>query len=72
MLEHPRIEIDPEIMGGKPIIRGTRMTVKLVLREGARGANAAEIADQFPRLAPEDVAAALAFAADCMAHEIVE
>lgn len=68
---HPRIEIDPAIMGGKPVIRGSRVTVEQVLRECARGASAAEIAGQYPRLTPDDVAAALAFAADYMAHEIV-
>ena len=66
---HPRIETDPAIMGGKPVIRGSRVTAEQALRECARGANAAEIADQYPRLMPEDVAAALAFAADYMAHE---
>jgi uncharacterized protein (DUF433 family) len=71
MVEHPRIEIDPAVMGGKPVIRGTRVTVEQLLRECARGANAAEIAAQYPRLVPEDVAAALAFAADYLAHEIV-
>lgn len=69
--QHPRIEIDPAVMGGKPVIRDTRVTVEQVLRECARGANAAEIANQYPRLTPEDVVAALAFAADYMAHEIV-
>lgn len=68
---HPRIESNPAIMGGKPVIRDTRVTVEQVLRECARGANAADIAEQYPRLTPEDVAAALAFAADYMAHEIV-
>ncbi len=58
-------------MGGKPVIRGTRVTVEQVLRECARGADAAVIANQYPRLTREDVAAALAFAADYMAHEIV-
>lgn len=51
-------------MGGKPVIRGTRVTVEQVLRESARGAHATEIADQYPRLAPDDVAAALAFPVD--------
>jgi uncharacterized protein (DUF433 family) len=71
MTEHPRIEIDPRVMGGKPVIRGTRVTVEQVLRECARGATAAEIADQYPRLTAEDVAAALGFAADYMARETV-
>lgn len=68
--QHSRIEIDPAVMMGKPVIRGTRVTVEQILRECARGATAAEIADQYPRLAEEDVQAALAFAADYLAHEI--
>jgi uncharacterized protein (DUF433 family) len=68
---HPRIEIDPAVMQGKPVIRDTRVTVEQVLRECARGATAAEIAEQYPRLTADDVAAALAFAADYLAHEIV-
>ncbi|MGD9966284.1 MAG: DUF433 domain-containing protein [Hyphomonadaceae bacterium] len=71
MAQHPRIEIDPAVMGGKPVIRDTRVTVEQVLRECARGATAAEIADQYPRVTTDDVSAALAFAADCLAHEIV-
>ena len=68
---HPRVEIDPSVMMGKPVIRGTRVTVEQILRECARGATAAEIASEYPRLTAEDVSAALAFAADYLAHEIV-
>ncbi|MDX2277412.1 MAG: DUF433 domain-containing protein [Hyphomonadaceae bacterium] len=68
---HPRIETDPAVMGGKPVIRGSRVTVEQILRECARGATAEEIARQYPRIAADDVAAALAFAADYLAHEIV-
>ena len=68
---HPRIEIDPAVMGGKPVIAGTRITVEQILRECARGAGATEIAGLYPRLVSEDIAAALAFAADYLAHEIV-
>lgn len=71
MKSHPRIEIDPAVMGGKPVIRETRVTVEEVLRECARGASPAEIVTQYPRLAPEDVTAALEFAADYLASEIV-
>jgi len=60
----PRIETNPAIMAGKPVIRGSRVTVEQVLRECARGANAAEIADQYPRLTPEAMVAALALAAE--------
>jgi uncharacterized protein (DUF433 family) len=60
---HERIEINPEIMGGKPVIRGTRVPVELVLRKlGAGMASEAIIADH-PRLTPEDIRVAQAFAA---------
>jgi uncharacterized protein (DUF433 family) len=69
VMEHPRIERDPGIMVGKPIIRGTRITVELILRDAAAGRSLAEIADAYPRLSLEDIQAALTYAADYMAHE---
>ena len=68
-MEHSRIERDPTVMVGKPVIRGTRVTVELILREVAAGLSFVEIADAYPRVSPEDVQAALTFAADYMAHE---
>jgi uncharacterized protein (DUF433 family) len=66
---HERIEINPEIMGGKPVIRGTRIPVEIVLRKlGAGMATEAILADH-PRLKVEDIQAAQAFAADYMADE---
>lgn len=56
-------------MVGKPIIQGTRITVEMILRECARGATAAEIAEAYPSIQADDVRAALAYAADYMAHE---
>jgi uncharacterized protein (DUF433 family) len=69
-MQHARIETDPAIMTGKPVIRGTRVTVEQIVRECARGLTAAEIAAQYPRVTPEDVFAALAYAADYLAHEV--
>jgi uncharacterized protein (DUF433 family) len=63
-MTHPRIEIDPQIMRGKPVVRGTRVTVEQIVRECARGLTIAEVADQYPRLTQADVQAALAFATD--------
>ena len=61
---HERIEINPEIMGGKPVIRGTRVPVETVLRKlGAGMAPVAVLADH-PRLMLEDIQAAQAFVAD--------
>lgn len=64
-----RIEINPKIMLGKPIIRGTRLTVELVLRKLGEGATESDLMDAYPGLAPADIRAAVAFAADTLAHE---
>jgi len=53
-----RIEIDPNVMLGKPVIRGTRVTVELILRKLSEGATEAELLDAYPRLTPEDIRAA--------------
>ncbi len=66
-----RIEINPEIMLGKPIIRGTRIPVELVLRKLSEGATEAELLDAYPRLTTTDIQAALAYAADSLAHETI-
>ena len=70
-MTHARIEIDPAVMGGKPVIRGTRVPVEQIVRECGRGLSASEVARQYPRLTPEDVLAALAFAADYLNNEII-
>ncbi|HEY5607869.1 MAG TPA: DUF433 domain-containing protein [Alphaproteobacteria bacterium] len=68
-MAHDRIEINPEIMGGKPVIRGTRIPVELVLRKlGAGMASEALLADH-PKLTLDDIRAAQAFAADYLADE---
>jgi uncharacterized protein (DUF433 family) len=64
-----RIEIDPAVMLGKPVIRNTRIPVELVLRKLAEGAVVADLLDAYPRLTDADVRACLAFAADAVAHE---
>lgn len=58
-----RITIDPEVRSGKPIIRGTRITVTDILEYLAGGMSAEEIVADFPDLSVEDVRASLAFAA---------
>jgi uncharacterized protein (DUF433 family) len=69
MTQHERIEIDPEIMGGKPVIRGTRVPVEIVLRKLGAGMTAEAIISDHPRLTSEDIRAAQAFAADYLADE---
>ena len=66
-----RIEINPAVMLGKPVIRGTRIPVELILRKLAEGATEADLLDGYPRLAREDIQAALAYAADSLAHETI-
>ena len=70
MAAHDRIEMNVEVMLGKPVIRNTRVTVEQVLRECAAGQTAEDIAQQYPRITPEDVRAALAFAADYLGREV--
>ncbi len=66
-----RIEINPAVMMGKPVIRGTRITVELILRKLAEGASEAELLEDYPHLKPEDVRAAIAYGAASVAHEEV-
>jgi uncharacterized protein (DUF433 family) len=59
-----RITIEPDKRGGKPCIRGLRITVYDILGYLASGMSEAEIIEDFPVLEPQDIRAALAFAAD--------
>ncbi len=70
-MKYDRIEINPEVMLGKPVIRGTRIPVELILRKLSEGANEADLLDAYPRLKPADIQAALAYAADALAHETI-
>ena len=58
-----RIVRDPQIVGGEPVLKGTRVTLKTVLASLAEGATTAEILADFPTLSEGDVRAAIAFAA---------
>ncbi len=66
-----RIEINPRVMLGKPVIRGTRIPVELILRKLSEGATEAELLDAYPRLTAADVQAALGYAAATIAREEV-
>ncbi len=70
-MRHERIEINPAVMFGKPVIRGTRVTVEQILRKLAAGMTPEEIVRDHPRLTVADVRAAQAFAADYLADEEV-
>ncbi len=64
-----RITIDAGVMQGKPVIRGRRITVDLLLRKLSEGATEGDLLDAYRHLTAEDVRAALAYAADAVSHE---
>ena len=66
-----RVTVDPKVMVGKPVIRGTRIPVELIVRMLAQGLSEADILREYPRLQPEDIRAALAYAARVLAQEEV-
>ena len=64
-----RIIADPDILAGKPTIRGTRISVELILNHMAEGWSTDAVIEAYPHLAHKDVQAALAFAADLLGEE---
>jgi uncharacterized protein (DUF433 family) len=68
-MAHERIEINPDILGGKPVIRGTRVAVEMVLRKLGAGMTVDAILADHPRLTRDDILASQAFAADYLADE---
>ena len=71
MLGVQRITIDPEVMGGKPCIRGMRVTVGMVVEAMAAGRTVEQLLEDFPYLEEADIRAALAFAAQlAQGHDI--
>ncbi len=67
-----RITVNPEIFGGKPIIRGRRLAVEHILGMLAAGDTAANILDAYDWLEPEDIRACLIYARRLVGHERVE
>lgn len=68
-MKHERIEIRPDVMTGKPVIRGTRIPVDMILRKLGAGRSEAEILADHPHLTVEDIRAAQAFAADYIVND---
>jgi uncharacterized protein (DUF433 family) len=66
-----RVVVDPAVMRGKPIIRGTRIPVEMLVRMVGQGIPEAEILREYPRLQPEDIRAAVTYAATVVASEDV-
>ncbi len=64
-----RIIVDPKILVGKPVIKGTRIPVYLILNLLARGKNTKDIIEEYPELSEEDIVAAISYAASCMKYE---
>ncbi len=69
---HNIIERNPEILQGKPIVKGTRISVELIVRKLAGGFSFNDILESYPHLTSQQVTAALEFAADLIANEDVE
>jgi len=66
-----RVVVDPKVMVGKPVIKGTRIPVELILRLLAQGLSADEILGDYPQLAQDDIKAALLYAARITEREEV-
>ncbi len=64
-----RIVVNPKIMGGKPIVRGTRITVEQVLKLLTQGLDTPEILRDYPHFSKDDVAAVLFYAAKVLGEE---
>lgn len=66
-----RISINPQICGGKPCIKGTRIWVSLILDLLASGMSEAELLGEYPGLAHEDVLAAIAYGAEAARERVI-
>ena len=70
-METELIESRPDVMMGKPVVRGTRITVELVLEKLAAGESIDDIVNAHPRLSRDGVLAAIAFAARALRADVV-
>ena len=66
------IEVNPQVMGGKPVIRGTRITVEVVLEWLAAGWTEAEVFENYPRLTPDSLKAVFAFSREIVAEQLYD
>jgi uncharacterized protein (DUF433 family) len=71
MIEHPRIALDPDILAGKPVIRGTRLAVEFIIGLLADGWTEAQVLAAYPGISREDIFACLAYARDLLSSEKV-
>ena len=66
---HQHIHSDPEVLVGKPVVRGTRLSVDFILSLFAQGWTEQQILENYPTLGPESIRAVFAFAAECTREE---
>lgn len=69
MPDQPRIALNPDVLAGKPVVRGTRLSVEFVIGLMADGWSEADILRNYPTLTHEDVSACLAYARDVLRSE---
>jgi len=69
MIEHPRITLAPEVLAGKPVIRGTRLSVEFVIGLMADGWTEANVLQNYPGIEHDDIIACLAYARDTLRSE---
>ncbi len=66
-----RIVRNPKILGGKPVIKGTRIPVSLILERLSEGVSCEELLKMYPTLEKEDIMAAIAYSADVIKKEVL-
>jgi uncharacterized protein (DUF433 family) len=71
MVEHQRIALDPDVLAGKPVIRGTRLSVEFIIGLMAEGWTEADISQNYPGISHDDIIACLAYARDTLSSEKV-
>jgi len=71
MTEHPRIALDPDVLAGKPVIHGTRLSVEFVIGLMADGWDERDILANYPGIVNDDFIACLAYASDALSSEKV-
>lgn len=70
-MNHSHISVDTKVMMGKPVIKGTRITVELILEKLSCGETIDDILEAHPHITREQILAAIAFAADSLKGEII-
>ena len=71
MTGHPRITLAPEVLTGKPVVSGTRLSVEFIIGLMAEGWSETDILDNYPGMTHDDVIACLAYARDTLSSEKV-